>query len=185
MKKTNIILFLLCVSLLAISFVKVDTQPNQTKQLTSDDIDLKKFKKINDSPSFMKKAKSAPCAPFYAAFSPHEDKYIDVFVNPEAYEEFITKKNPVFPIGTIIVKKKYLDYKKDKSKIELYTVMTKKKYSDTLTISDWEFSVRDKNMKYIQDADIQKCQNCHWDYKSTDFVTRENYLPEKIKNNLK
>jgi Cytochrome P460 len=113
----------------------------------------------------------------------HKDKYINVYVSLIGEYEMLKKKNPVFPVGTIIVKEK-LD-SPDSETPELLTVMIKRPKGYNPQVGDWEFMTLNGTATDITSrGKIESCQSCHIGYKQNDYVTRT-YLPYKIRENLK
>lgn len=122
---------------------------------------------------------------------PHEKKYIRVFVNDIGAQQMMTRKNPQFPVGSVIVKQK-LPLKKSKSKIrkvstnpELLTVMIKREAGYDKANGDWEYLVTDGAGKQeSQRGQLESCQGCHKPFEKTDYVVRS-YLPKEVMAALK
>jgi hypothetical protein len=176
LKKISTVLLSCTLALLLVAWTIVQEKPK---------INLSTLIKINAEPSFMLGAMAADCADVSTIYSPHEDKYIDVYIDSTAYQQFMNEKNPNFPKGTILVKKKYKNFGNEKPEVELYTIMTKVNYSASVQISNWNFQILDKDLNAVKDANVSKCIQCHSDYSSSDFVTRENYFSEELRKKLK
>ena len=95
----------------------------------------------------------------------------------------MTKKNPVFPQGTIIVKQKLSTT--DSTSPELLTVMIKREKGFNPENGDWEYmTVNGQVTEVTAKGKLENCQACHVLEKSTDYVSR-NYLPSGIRQKLK
>ncbi|RYG53060.1 hypothetical protein EON80_33105 [bacterium] len=120
---------------------------------------------------------------------PHAKKFIRVYVNKVGEKQMTTRKNPRFPVGSVIVKQKLpLNSKVSKTKFrkvspapELLTVMIKHKAGYDPKNGDWEYMVTDgAGRKVSQRGQIESCQNCHRPYAKTDYVVRS-YLPKEVR----
>jgi hypothetical protein len=147
----------------------------------------KNWTKVNDKPQLIFRDFAGLCrAPTKMnekmAASIHNDKYIVVYVNSTGKDEMLTKKNPVFPVGTVVVKEKLsLD---DQQTPELLTVMIKREKGFNSEVGDWEFMTLDGQASEVTSkGKLENCQSCHIGYKETDFITRT-YLPEIIRQRL-
>lgn len=108
--------------------------------------------------------------------APHENRFCDVFVSKQA-EKAIEKGDQEYPVGAMIVKAKYTDQKS--SKIELLTVMTKRKAGYDRKHGDWEYAVIDgKCQTVLARGRLQSCIQCHEEYSASDYVTRA-YMPKE------
>jgi hypothetical protein len=115
--------------------------------------------------------------------SPHKDHYINVFVNSVGRSEMFTKKNPRFPVGTVIVKEKLAA--PDSTSPELLTVMIKRKKGFNPDFGNWEFMTVTGDGNYVTArGKLESCQKCHADYPTNDYVTRL-YLDGSVKARLK
>jgi hypothetical protein len=120
----------------------------------------------------------AACAILFP-INPHETKYVSVYVNPKGASAMMTKDQPRFPEGSIIVKEK-LGFILSK-KPELLTVMVKREAGYNPESRDWEYLVLDgPASKIIERGKLSKCNECHEKYVDTDFVTML-YLNRKPK----
>ncbi|MCD9188681.1 MAG: cytochrome P460 family protein [Pyrinomonadaceae bacterium] len=149
----------------------------------------KNWTKVNDKPALMISRVAIMCATpsreiiEREELNPHSDKYIEVYVNEAGKNEMLTKKNPKFPVGTVIVKEK-LTAAESKTP-ELLTVMIKREKGFNKKVGDWEFmTVNGEATEISAKGKLETCQACHLDYKSTDYVTRT-YLPYELRQKLK
>ncbi|HQU84724.1 MAG TPA: cytochrome P460 family protein [Pyrinomonadaceae bacterium] len=145
--------------------------------------------KVNEKPDLMVSKVAIMCAMpskemiAKDATNPHNNKYIDVFVNDLGKTQMLTKKNPKFPVGTVIVKEKLT--KPDSKTPELLTIMIKREKGFNAEVGDWEFLTANGSATEITaKGKLETCQACHLDYKSTDYVTRT-YLPYALRQKLK
>jgi len=116
------------------------------------------------------------------ASSVHNNKYIDVYVNSVGKDEMLTKKNPVFPVGTVVVKEKFSE--RESATPELLTVMIKREKGFNPEVGDWEFmTVNGATTEVTARGELENCQSCHVDYKRTDYITRT-YLPSNVWQSL-
>ena len=137
--------------------------------------EIKKYKswtKVNDKPQIMWSEVAALCRPLSQKESDeniHNNKYINVYVNSVGKTEMLEKKNPVFPVGTIIVKEKLLTL--ESKKPVLLTVMIKREKGFNPQVGDWEFMTLDGTAANITSrGKIESCQSCHVNYKENDFI---------------
>lgn len=140
---------------------------------------------VNPTPQLMEPRVSRDCA-FPGGRqgpSPHENKYISVFVNSVGRDEMMTKRSPKFPAGSMIVKEKLGS--PDSTKPELLTAMIKRGPGFNPESGDWEYLVLDgAALKIVEQGKLTRCSGCHRPYKFSDFITRT-YLPEKVRSELK
>jgi Cytochrome P460 len=106
--------------------------------------------------------------------SPHFRRWITVYVNKTGQDAMLHQQTPHFPVGTVIVKEKH-EAREDKT-VELMTVMTKKPAGYDSIHGDWEYAVTDPNGKVQEQGKLAKCQNCHEQQKSVDYVFK-GYVP--------
>src|SRR6185369_3000112 len=66
----------------------------------------KNWTKVNDKAEIMESDVAIMCAPAtqLGPKNPHKDKFINVYINSIGKDEMLTKKNPQFPVGTVVVK---------------------------------------------------------------------------------
>ena len=118
------------------------------------------------------------------AKNPHNDKFINVYVNDLGKDEMLKKKNPNFPVGTVIVKEKLPTA--ESTDAELLTVMIKREKDYNSKVGDWEFlTFNGAGTETTARGKLQNCQTCHLVEKSTDYVSRRGYLPVEIWRKLK
>jgi len=81
-------------------------------------------------------------------------------------------KQPQFPKGSIIVKKKLGTFQEQYQPV-LYTVMRKRAAGYNPAVGDWEFLVVGGDGKELQASGrLERCQSCHVGKKDSDFVFR-------------
>jgi hypothetical protein len=115
--------------------------------------------------------------------NPHNDKWVVVYVNELGRAAMMGQKNPVFPLGSIIVKEKLAT--KESTNPELLTVMRKREAGYDSKRGDWEYLVFDGPGKVMEaNGKLEKCQACHLMEKDTDYVSRR-YLPYDVWKKLK
>ena len=103
--------------------------------------------------------------------NPHISPAIIVYVN-NLGKQAMFEKQPHFPEGSIIVKKKLGTYIKRDSP-QLYTLMRKREAGYNPEVGDWEFSVVAGDGKQFQaSGKLANCQSCHQGKKGSDFVFR-------------
>jgi hypothetical protein len=172
---------------------KPETQtanPSQTPAKTSggqaEVAGYKNWTKVNDKPQIMWSEVAAMCRMPTASELEndiHNNKYINVYVNSGGTEEMMTKKKPLFPEGTIIVKEKLST--PDSKTPELLTVMIKRNKGFNAENGDWEYMTLDgEATKVTARGKLVSCQSCHAADKSTDYVSRK-YLPDAVWKKLK
>lgn len=146
----------------------------------------KTWTKVNDKPQIMWSEVAALCrAPTDREMinDIHNNKYINVYVNSIGKDEMMTKKFPVFPTGTIIVKEKLST--PDSRTPELLTVMLKREKNFNSENGDWEYMTANGAATEITArGKLTSCQSCHAADKPTDYVSRK-YLPDEIWKKLK
>jgi hypothetical protein len=208
MRKVNLIKVFVLVAGLTLGFSaflftrKSETQtiePNKTPEKVIDvkkviDVqreiaDFRKWTKVNDEPYLMWSNVAAMCRmptkkDYEMDKSIHKNKYVDIYVNSLGKDEMMTKRNPLFPVGTVIIKEKFSG--RDRSTApELLTVMVKREKGFNPEVGDWEFAtVNGEGTKVTAQGKLESCQACHVNYEKNDFVTRV-YLPQNIERTLK
>jgi hypothetical protein len=152
-------------------------------------IGYKNWTKVNDKPEIMFSEVSKLCVRLPREESekisenPHRDKFINVYVNSVGKDEMLTKKNPKFPVGTVVVKEKLEN--PDSPSPELLTVMIKRKKGFNPEVGDWEFMTLNGDASEVTSrGKLANCQACHLNYERNDFVTRT-YLPRDVWQKLK
>jgi hypothetical protein len=150
---------------------------------------LAKYRKwtlVNPTPQLMEPLPANSCTIMVGREdpSPHVQKYVSVFVNPVGREQMMTKHNPKFPAGSMIVKEKHgsLD---TTATPEVLTVMIKRDAGYDPENGDWEYLVLTGGAtKIVEQGKLTRCSGCHKWYKHNDFVTRT-YLPTNVVAELK
>lgn len=202
MKKPNLIKTAVIVVVMMIGLVgflstrKTETQtvepaktpPGKTIEGKSEVAGYKNWTKVNDKPYLMWSNVAMLCrAPTKRDYdfekSVHADKFVNVYVNSIGRDEMLTKKNPKFPAGTVIVKEKLSS--EGSTQPELLTVMIKREKDFNPEVGDWEFMTLDGAAAEVTSkGKLESCQSCHLNYAANDFVTRR-YLPQDARQRLK
>jgi hypothetical protein len=185
-KQTKVVL-LLPVAIVAATLIlySLNAKPNVRVSANQDPTpvqlisDYRAWHKVNQKPELMSSTLSelciAPPPPHMVRLDklePHKDKFINVFVNEAGYNEFISKKNPLFSVNTVIVKEKLPSA--TKSIPELLTVMVKREAGFDPKNGDWEyFAFNGQGTQVTSGGKVQHCQECHEDQKSEDYVFRK------------
>lgn len=169
--------------------IEPSNKPPEIIDATKEIANYKSWTKVNEKPVFVFSKVAIMCArPSEAqieqdAKNPHNDKYINVFVNDIGKGEMMKKKSPKFPVGTVIVKEKLPDA--ESTDPELLTVMIKREKNYNPAVGDWEFlTFNGDGTKTTARGKLESCQACHVPEEPTDFVART-YLPYKIRQKLK
>ena len=159
--------------------------PENVPDAKSEVAGYKNWTKVNDKAEIMESDVAIMCAPAtqLGPKNPHKDKFINVYINSIGKDEMLTKKNPQFPVGTVVVKEKLSA--PDSPTPELLTVMIKREKDFNPEVGDWEFLTFNGDATEITArGKLESCQACHLGYKQNDFITRT-YLPDEIKQKLK
>jgi Cytochrome P460 len=147
--------------------------------------------KVNAVPQLMPKRVAADCAMWMSRAgvvvngdsNPHRDKYFTVYVNDLGHKAMLSRKNPIFPEGSVIVKEKLTT--KDSQSPELLTVMIKQKQGFNPASGDWEYMVVDGTGTKVEGrGNLQNCQSCHLANQKTDYIFRT-YLSDDVTSKLK
>lgn len=97
--------------------------------------------------------------------------FAKVFANEIAAAE-IEKDNPMFPVGSLIVREKLL--KADDSQPELITAMLKREKGFNKKTGDWEYFVVNSDVSKVQEREaVGSCSKCHQSAQQSDFVFRQ------------
>ncbi len=163
--------------------------PKKVVDATSEITGFKNWTKVNKDPKIIDGASASECVFLIVEDkdekNPHDDKFINVYVNDIGKEEMTTKKFPKFPVGTVIVKEK-LPIAHTIEPAELLTVMIKRKKDYNRKVGDWEFlTFNGTGTETTSRGKLENCQSCHIENKSTDYVSRAEYLTDEIKRKLK
>ena len=146
--------------------------------------EYRKWTLVNPTPVLMDPIAAQACAAVVGRnMSPHANRYISVYVNPDGRDAMLTQQNPKFPVGSIIVKEKLKD--KSSQTPELLTVMFKREAGYDSASGDWEYLLLDGSAaSIIERGKLKSCNSCHVAYQHSDYVTRT-YLPDPVRKNLK
>jgi hypothetical protein len=167
---------------------KAVNSPAKRTDLKSEIAGFRSWTKVNDAPYIMWSQVEALCRmptnrDYKMDTSIHKNKYVNIYVNAPGKDEMLTKKNPVFPAGTVVIKEKLPD--RESTEPELLTVMIKREKGFNPEVGDWEFAtLNGKGTEVTAQGKLQSCQSCHVDYEQNDFITRV-YLPPNIQEKLK
>jgi hypothetical protein len=169
--------------------VNLSNTPEKIFDATPEIADYKSWTKVNEKPSVVSSAISMQCVrPTQAqmdldATNPHNDKFINVYVNAVGKDEMITKQTPKFPVGTVIVKEKLTTA--ESKEPELLTVMIKREKDYNREVGDWEFlTFNGAGTETTARGKLESCQTCHLVEKRTDYISRR-YLPYAVWQKLK
>jgi hypothetical protein len=149
--------------------------------------DYRKWTKVNPQPVNMDMAVAQLCAAPRGARSadknPHLNKFITVYVNEKGRRAMMEEREPLFPVGSVIVKEKLAA--KDAASPELLTVMIKRGRGFNPQSGDWEYLVTSGAGTEVEARGrLQSCQACHEMHKGTDYVSRI-YLPDEVRRALR
>jgi Cytochrome P460 len=193
--KIAVIAFILVIGLIGISyFPKSEMQTvNSPAQIHVDGLseikDYKTWTKVTGKPYLVVSKLAIQCSsPTLAqeeseAKNPHNDKFINVYVNSLGKTEMMTKKRPQFPKGTVIVKEKLTTA--ESTSPELLTVMLKREKGFNKGNGDWEYmTVNGEATEVAAKGKLENCMACHAVEKSTDYVSRR-YLSYDFMKKLK
>jgi hypothetical protein len=162
----------------------VDTRPMGVRLIEG----YKTWTKFNAEPVRMEPLPAwlcaAPMPNSSQQMSPHLQKYITVYVNDTGKAAMAQEKEPHFPVGSVIVKEKLS--KPDSKSPELMTVMVKKEKGYNPGSGDWDYLVLDGTGKKVTaQGKLEKCQSCHQDAASNDYVFRGYYLSKQRRSVLR
>lgn len=187
MKRTRLTLalFLVLVSLGAVPFLvsqePIDRSPTKDKlaisrtflrEITQRD----KLVAVTQGRYLMAPNTALLCTQPLDWYEVHGPRYCEVYITKESLPT-IQKGTDDYPVGTIIVKWKF--DKKEGGSPELATIMRKMPPGYAEQHGDWEFAVVNSDASQVlARGRIDSCMNCHDNYKTTGYVTRE-YLNEE------
>lgn len=118
----------------------------------------------------------------YGNPNPHASSYISVYVNQTGRESMMTRLEPEFPQGSIIVKEKLTDPRATAP--ELLTAMVKRAKGYNPESGDWEYLVLDGSASTIKaQGKLEECNVYHVTSKGSDYIDRV-YLPREIRAKL-
>lgn len=101
--------------------------------------------------------------------SEHGDLYLQVYVNNIGQEAMMQAENPVFPVGSVIVKEKLLQA--DSQQPEALGMMIKREAGFNPAGGDWEYVYWTAD-SVTQGEALAHCQECHLGQTETDSVFR-------------
>lgn len=169
--------------------IKPSNTPPQIVDATGEITGYKNWTKVNEKPEPVFSRIAIMCArPTQAqreeeSKNPHNDKFINVYVNDTGKDEMMHKKSPKFSVGTVIVKEKLSKAESDNP--ELLTVMIKREKNYNAEAGDWEFlTFNGDGTQTTARGKLESCQACHIAEEPTDYISRR-YLPYKIRQKLK
>jgi hypothetical protein len=140
---------------------------------------------VNPVPVLMDRQAAIDCGRYIgpdANPNPYSTRYINVYVNQPGRDSMMTRRDPLFPQGSIIVKEKLPDPLVKTP--ELLTVMFKREQGYNPESGDWEYFVLDGSASTIKArGKLEKCNACHISSKNSDYVDRS-YLPKEIRQKL-
>ncbi len=132
--------------------------------------EYKKLHRVTQVPYEMSPNTAGLCIEPKSNSAVHGDRFCDVYVTTNA-KDAMEKGNATYPVDSIVVKVKYPD--RNRSKIELFTVMRKMKVGYDSKHGDWEYSVIDAEATHVlARGHVESCVSCHDEYAKSDFVTR-------------
>lgn len=135
---------------------------------------LEDYIRVTDEPFLMHAPTAEQCV-ISTHVDVHGDRFCDVYISKEG-ESAIRDGKAEYPVGTLVIKSKYPD--KERSKVELYTVMRKMTKGYWPEHGDWEFSVLDSEKKHVlARGRVESCARCHDAYAESGYLTRT-YLRE-------
>ena len=141
--------------------------------------------KVNAEPQLMPEPTAQLCADVRAIQrkSPHDNKFLTVYVNELGRKAMLEEVAPSFPEGSVIVKEKLPA--KDSDQPELMTVMIKQAKGFNPANGDWEYMVVDGTGTTVRArGNLENCQTCHQAKPRTDYVFRT-YLSAEATKKLK
>jgi hypothetical protein len=105
--------------------------------------------------------------------------FVHVYVN-EIGKESISLTGNRFPVGSVIVKEKFLGNRANENGLKLgestvLTVMRKREAGFDTKNGDWEYFIGDPKNGRLTPPDkkaLKTCQSCHARYRDRDFVTK-------------
>jgi len=135
--------------------------------------------RVTEKPHHVKWVGAPLCArPNIIPHTPHGEHWIHVLVSPGGTNAIRTGKGK-YPIGTMILKQKFLDEKGNQT--EFFTGMRKREKGYNPIAGDWELFMLDRTGRnMIARGKIDSCVDCHTNYRNTDYVSRS-YLNNQKK----
>jgi hypothetical protein len=157
--------------------------PEKIVKETDEVAGYQNWTKINEKPQLMESVTAQACSDVRRSSikDPHENKYINVYVNSIGVDEMLTRLRPKFPVGTVIVKEK-LSLPESKNP-ELLTVMIKRNKDFNPNVGDWEFiTLNGEATKITSKGKLQNCKTFHISYRENDYLSRIYLSTEQWKN---
>jgi len=113
--------------------------------------------------------------------NPHLPRLFKLYVNPVGKAAFLSSKPERFPVGSIVVKEKYLSPARDSktweyrklpknAKPELLTVMIKREKGFDPANGDWEYQVLSGDVRKSETKGLDHCAKCHKNLAEQDYV---------------
>lgn len=113
--------------------------------------------------------------------NPHVPRLFKIYVNPVGKAAFVSTNRKAFPVGSIIVKEKYVaparggtawGFRKlpKGAKPELLTVMIKREKGFDPANGDWEYQVASGDAKKSNTKGLEHCAKCHHSLADQDYV---------------
>jgi hypothetical protein len=97
--------------------------------------------------------------------------FMHVYVSQDGIHTMRAKESALFPVGTLILKRKFAD--ESAGETVLYTGMLKRDKDYNTACGDWEFFTISGDGKTITARGrIESCITCHKRYSQSDFVTK-------------
>jgi hypothetical protein len=166
------------------------TDQNQGRPIDVSDLDNDKlWTKVNNQPypisSYVDALCRAPTQTDYALArerNPHSAAFVNVYVNKIGLGAMSSTEQPLFPVGSVLVKEKFYphgDVANEKKEPDLFTVMLKREAGYNPESGDWEFAVVSGDGKQTQArGKLANCMSCHVSRRASDYVYRS-YLPKQ------
>ncbi len=189
MRKYIFILFV-SVLIVTVAFTSADKITITDAELIEVVKNTSALKKVNDKPVFMMPQVSMLCVSptavqDSAANFPHNNNYINVYVNDTAFIPMTSSKKPKFKTGSVLIKEKLTALDTSFSAPTLFTIMIKREKGYNPACGDWEFATVETKSWHVNRGKIEKCMSCHKNYTQKDFIYRENYLSDKYKMGMR
>lgn len=137
----------------------------------------RKWHKVNGTPIHMEPFLSALCRgpmTWEQKDNPHDPKFFTVYVNDIGKTAMMSKGHSTFPLGSVIVKEKLPS--KTSAKVEIMTVMVKRRKGFDAKNGDWEYFTTKGSGPETSQENVAVCQSCHQAAKEQDFVFRSHYV---------
>jgi len=121
--------------------------------------------------------------------NPHVPRVFKLYVNPTGKAALLSMKATPFPVGSIVVKEKYVAPPMKKgdwapkplpknAKPELLTVMIKREKGFNPASGDWEYQVVSGDVSKVETKSVDYCVKCHATATKQDYIfKRHSGLP--------